>query len=97
MFELTNEVNFWAVEAPGANVGGGGAGEKFDGKEGVVGLVWPSVGVKVGALKVNALRVGRLGSEASEPSKLGFARRLSKVRNTMQGRVCLEYAPIVRS
>lgn len=36
MLELTNEVNFWAVEAPGANVGGGGAGEKFDGKEGVV-------------------------------------------------------------
>jgi len=55
ILELTNEVNFWAVEAPGANVGGGGAGEKFDGKEGVaVVRVWASVGVGVGALKVNA-------------------------------------------
>ena len=43
------------MEVPGANVGGGGAGEKFDGNEGVVGLVWPSVGVELGAPKVNAL------------------------------------------
>lgn len=39
MLELTNEVNFWAVEVPGANVGGSGAGEKFDGNDGVVNLV----------------------------------------------------------
>ena len=43
------------MEMPGANVGGGGAGEKFDGKEGAAGLIWASVGAVLAALKVNAL------------------------------------------
>jgi len=72
MLELTNEVNFWAVEVPGANVGGGGAGEKFDGKEGVAGLVWPSVGVEVGALKVNALEFVGVDAKPLNPENLGF-------------------------
>jgi hypothetical protein len=70
---LTNEVNFWAVEAPGANVGGGGAGEKFDGKEGVdVGLVCASVGVEVGALKVNALELAAGDPKPLNPTNLGL-------------------------
>jgi len=74
MFELTNEVNFWAVEVPGANVGGSGAGEKFDGKEGVAGLVWPSVRVGVGALKVNAPEFVGAGEKPLNPENLGFPR-----------------------
>ena len=73
MFELTNEVNFWAVEAPGGNVGGGGAGEKFDGKvDGVVGLVWPSVGVGEGALKVNAVGLVARDPKPVNPENLGL-------------------------
>lgn len=72
MLELTNEVNFWAVEAPGANVGGGGAGEKFDGKEGVVGLDWGSVGVGEGALKVNALELAVEDPKPVNPANLGL-------------------------
>jgi hypothetical protein len=72
MFELTNEVNFWAVEVPGANDGGGGAGEKFDGKEGVTSLVWPSVGVGVGALKVNALELVARDPKPLNPANLGL-------------------------
>ena len=71
MLELTNEVNFWAVEAPGANVGGGGAGEKFDGKEGVD-LVWASVGVREGALKVNALELAAGDPKPLNPANLGL-------------------------
>ena len=73
MLELTNEVNFWAVEAPGANVGGGGAGEKFDGKEGVVvGLAWTSVGAGAGALKVNALELAAGDPKPVKPENLGL-------------------------
>ena len=73
ILELTNEVNFWAVEAPGANVGGGGAGEKFDGKEGVdVGLFWASVGVEVGALKVNALELVPGEPKPLNPANFGL-------------------------
>jgi hypothetical protein len=73
MLELTNEVNFWAVEAPGANVGGGGAGEKFDGKEGVaVDLVWVSVGAGVGALKVNAPELAAGEPKPTNPANFGL-------------------------
>ena len=73
MLELTNEVNFWAVEAPGAKVGGGGAGEKFDGKEGVaVGLIWASVGVRVGALKVNAFELVAGEPKPANPTNFGL-------------------------
>jgi hypothetical protein len=72
MLELTNEVNFWAVEAPGANVGGGGAGEKLDGKEGVVCLVWASVGVEEGALKVNAFELAVGDPKPVNPANLGL-------------------------
>lgn len=72
MLELTNEVNFWAVEAPGANVGGGGAGEKFDGKEGVVCLVWGSVGVAKGEVKVNALELAAGDPKPGNPLNLGL-------------------------
>jgi len=65
-------VNFWAVEAPGANVGGGGAGEKFDGKEGAVGRVWGSVGVGVGALKVNAPELAVGEPKPVNPPNLGL-------------------------
>lgn len=72
MLELTNEVNFWAVEAPGANVGGGGAGEKFDGKDGDVDLVWASVWVWGGALKVNALELAAGDPNPVNPPNLGL-------------------------
>lgn len=65
-------MNFWAVEAPGANVGGGGAGEKFDGKEGVVGFVWPSVGVGAGALKVNGFGLAAWNAKPVNPANLGL-------------------------
>ena len=66
-------MNFWAVEAPGAKVGGGGAGEKFDGKEGVVvGLFWVSVGVGVGALKVNAPELAVGEPKPVNPPNLGL-------------------------
>jgi hypothetical protein len=69
MLEFTNEVNFWAVEAPGANVEGSGAGEKFDGKEGVeVDLVWTSVWVEVGALKVNAFELAAVDPKPANPT-----------------------------
>lgn len=72
MLELTNEVNFWAVEAPGAKVGGGGAGEKFDGKVGAVGLVWASAGEEEGALKVNALELAAGDPKPVNPANLGL-------------------------
>lgn len=60
------------MEVPGANVGGGGAGEKLDGKEGVVGLVWPSVGAGVGALKVNALEFVAEDPKPLKPENLSL-------------------------
>ena len=72
MLELTNEVNFWALEAPGAKVGGGGAGEKFDGNEGAAGLVWPSVGVGAGALKVNVVELAAWDPKPVNVANLGL-------------------------
>lgn len=66
-------MNFCAVEAPGANVGGGGAGEKFDGKEGVVvDLVWASVGEGVGALKVNVFELAVGEPKPLKPPNFGL-------------------------
>ena len=76
MIELTNEVNFWAVEVPGANVGGSGAGEKFDGNDGVVDLVWPSVGV--GGLKVKAAELVVEDPKPLNPANLGLLEDYSK-------------------
>lgn len=66
------------MEVPGANVGGGGAGEKFDGNESAVDLVWPSVGVGAGVLKVNAVEFVVEDPNPPNPANLGLLEDYSK-------------------